>query len=278
MTDVVVFSKDRPWQLSEYIRTFQTYCAGDFQIYVIYRPTAPQYDAAYQHLIKTNPTVEFVREDDSMDFNTCLNMIINEYSDGNHIMFGVDDVIFYNKFSLFAAEKALSYDYAFSYSLRLHPGITYCQPADLKNHIPPLLDHSEFDFSYNRSKGTVDWNYPWELSASVYKKSTVKDIIEQIHKTFGFDATGNPNRLEANGSIIAGRDGSTLTNFCQKKAVCSTITVNRVQEEYKNTVMNEQTTKQLLEYYWKNNQFSDISYAEKKYDSIHIGDFIIRCK
>ena len=109
MVDVIVFSKDRPWQLSEYIRTFQKYCLGDFQIYVIYKASKPEFDTAYQHLIKSNETVEFVREDDSMDFNTCLNMIINEYSEAPNIMFGVDDVIFYKEFSLFAAPVISGY-------------------------------------------------------------------------------------------------------------------------------------------------------------------------
>ena len=276
MVDVIVFSKDRPWQLSEYIRTFQKYCLGDFQMYVIYKASKPEFDTAYQHLIKANETVEFVREDESMDFNTCLNMIVNEYGEAPYIMFGVDDVIFYREFSLFAAELALSYNYTFSYSFRLNPNITYCQPANMKNHIPPLSDHSKFDYYFDRSKGTGDWNYPWELSASVLKKSAVRDIITQIHRQFGFVGTDNPNRLEANGSVVVSQMPSSLTNFAQKLPVCSTITVNRVQEEYKNPVINEQKADNLLQYYWDKKQYDDEAYSELELNSIHIGEFLIK--
>ncbi len=279
MVDVIVFSKDRPWQLSEYLRTLREFSNGDYRVYVLYKTSNPEFDAAYADLVlKNKSSVEFVKEDDNLEFNDGLDLIINEFCESPHIMFGVDDVLFYDKFSFIAAEEALKYNYFYSYSLRLNPSITFCQPANSKNRVPTLSDHSKYDYFYNRLEGSGDWNYPWELSASIYKRSGVRDMIAAIRSKYNRDATSTPNHLEAFGSILASQNipCKTTQNFAQKNAVCSTITINRVQEDYKNAVFGNKTAADLIEYYWMNKRFDTDKYRGNMYNSVHIGDLFLK--
>ena len=41
---------------------------------------------------------------------------------------------------------------------------------------------------FDRSSGEYDWNYPWELSASIYRLEAVKEALQAIRKEFGQDA------------------------------------------------------------------------------------------
>lgn len=276
--DVLVFSKDRPWQLSEYIRTFKKYASGNYKIYCIYASSKDDYKSAYAEIVLKNNDIEFLKEDDFSGFNDCLDIIINELSENPYLMFGCDDVLFYDSFNLNAAEAALQYNYSFGYSLRLNPNIVYCQPAKMVSQQPKLSHHSKYDSYYDRREGTGDWNYPWELSASIYKKGTVKEFIKEIRLRWGEEGTANPNRLEAYGSMLAAANipVQTHNNFCQKKPVCSTITINRVQEEYKNSVINEIPPETLIQYFWLGEQYHTDTYKKTVFASIHIGDFWIK--
>jgi hypothetical protein len=78
----------------------------------------------------------------------------------------------------------------------------------------------------------MHWNYPWELSAAIYRKKDVLSILNQVDFTL-MKSTNYFEDLIFKG-ILAGDIfiQSHLASFYKGKAL--TLTVNRVQKDYKN--------------------------------------------
>ena len=96
--EIVVFSKDRAFQLQQYLRTFSRFCAvtnGSYHTTVLYRadPGSP-FAASYDRVAAEFPSVSFIREmggSGSFSFGTQLERILSD-TQAAYILFGVDDV------------------------------------------------------------------------------------------------------------------------------------------------------------------------------------------
>lgn len=274
-TKVIVFSKDRPFQLKEYLRSFFKYAIGDYEIDVIYKPGdyTKEYNDVKQIYERISNFDQKTRvnwfEEHERDFvGHLFNSFLN--NDHKYVMFGVDDLFWYNTFSLKVGERCLSYkDEIFGYSYRLHEDITFCHPAQQQNKIPPLEPiQGQIGFRYNCQNGSYDWNYPFELCATMYRKETIAYLIGHAQRFLGNQSIGNPNRLEATLSSIVQKPEFQI-NACYNQRICSVITVNRVQNEFKNPVYDNPL-------YNINNadlssEISDDWMREQKFNSIHVG-------
>jgi hypothetical protein len=160
---VIVFSKDRPLQLQAYLESLFYYSSiKEDAIYVLYQPTQ---SISYQELIRKNPNIHWVEE---TNFTADLITIINEAKD--FILWGCDDVFFKSFFDLNICIKALSQDpKIFGFALRLgeniQPNVEMISRGDYL-----LCDWTKAPQGY--------WSYPWEVSASIYRKSDVMEFIK----------------------------------------------------------------------------------------------------
>jgi hypothetical protein len=133
---MVCFSKDRAFQLGEFLRTFRQYAhLGDCEVSqsVLYRADESQFAKSYDKLKADFPRVNFVQE---TDFEVQLLELVRDTL-ADFVLFCVDDVLFYRGFdlsvaALFLHERAEH----FAFHLKLHPAISFCHPANAPAKLP----------------------------------------------------------------------------------------------------------------------------------------------
>ncbi len=240
MLTVIVFSKDRVWQLKECLRTLIHALNGDFKIVVLYRCGAQDEHRMEKLIQRFMDRVEFVKEN---HFEEDFNKLIKHSLD--HVMFCVDDMIFYQNIKVEDICKILDqYADIFCVQMRLFPEIKYSHVRNKYWEIcPPLLDIPMEGFKkfldpalIGLAQISVDWNCPFDLSGGVYRKKDV-EMISSLCK----GRIKNPNVLECIGNQVVLEKGifpnaSCFYIACSNNRILSLITVNRVQNEFSNPV------------------------------------------
>ena len=124
---VLVFSKDRPFQLGQYLRTLFHYSGDqDLKVSVLVRVQA-DYEQGYKILAAKFPHVTFIRE---TDFGEQLVDLVQGVDEEGFVTFGVDDALFCAAIPWSSAAEALAKNPAIQcVHLKLSPGICYCHPA-----------------------------------------------------------------------------------------------------------------------------------------------------
>jgi glycosyltransferase involved in cell wall biosynthesis/radical SAM superfamily enzyme YgiQ (UPF0313 family)/Tfp pilus assembly protein PilF len=214
----VIFSKDRPLQLDGTIRSFLARCQDSNQgrLKVLYCASA-EYQPLYDTLIQDFPMVEFVPEKDfrddllSMGFGT------------DHILFMVDDNIFIRDFTLAEVIEALrECPAALGFSLRLGHNTTFCYPLNRPQCLPPFETLSPRVLSYNWTNADGDFNYPLEVSSSVYRTAELLPLLREL-------PFKNPNTLEGELAARASRQAGRPQLLCFEASHAFCNPVNMVQ-------------------------------------------------
>lgn len=278
MINLIVFSKDRPWQLSEYLRTFLHFCHDQWKvrINVIYTASDPETDGLYQIVVNRYAGVNFIRESPTCTFMTAVSALVNLTD--NYIMFGVDDLVWYDDFTIEPITQILdSRPDIFGYSFRLHPGISYCQPANREEKCPEykkvFVGRDMIGLEYHCSSPDVDFCYPFEVSSSIYRAKDVRTLLSVI---MNWRKVTTPNDLESIPYEL--RIVPVGLNLMSPHPLCSVVTINRVQELYPNTVYDCGKTLNEVNQNLKNHiKFDTDWYRESApKDRIHIGDLVTK--
>ena len=130
---VICFSKDRAFQLKEYLRTLFAYIKNvTLNVKVLWTTSTQQFHESYVQLQQKFPEVQFIEEN---NFASQLKELTVNADD--FILWGVDDVFYYNPVDLrpFLMEMDRNDDILVSH-LRLSPNITYCHPSDAYSVLP----------------------------------------------------------------------------------------------------------------------------------------------
>lgn len=188
-TVAVIFSKDRPLQLSLCLKTYYICCEdhGKTDVFIIYKATNDRYEKAYAKLKKEYGGATFVLE---TDFKKDLTSILLTYQ---YCLFVVDDNVFVNKFKLNDAIDTIENDEnIIGFSLRLGFNTKYCyslnQNQQYSLHFKAKNGHKSI-ILFNWTKSTGDFAYPLELSSSLYKVGNIFSIVL-------LGNYNNPNSLE----------------------------------------------------------------------------------
>ena len=285
---IVCFSKDRPFQLSEFLRSLELFVlqptvATDIRVTILYTYSDKDlYAASYQKLREQyGQFAEFCKEREGQ-FTEQLREIIHRCH-SEFVMFAVDDIIFYRPFSMDLVVKSFSgaENDLFVFHLKLDPNICFCQPANKVAHQPQFSSPYPLEdglLIFQGGEGSEDWNYPWDLCCSIYRRETVSIIFSEIETAFGHGGLSHPNRLEVNGNKVL----STLKNekwfrplrACPSLSVMSVLTVNRVQNVYINAIYGTDNAID-LERMFQNNPTIRLDlekYRQSVFDSVHIGE------
>lgn len=265
MTQILVFSKDRPMQLHAYLESLLFFSNTDIKkISVLY---CHGDNISYEKVIKQFQEVNWILETNF--YNQILEWL--EKCTDEYIMFGCDDVVFKDFFEFNRAEELLKEnEEVFGFSLRLGKNL------------------SEFPCNIKKSKNCAIWRwnekrrgnfyYPWELDCTIYRK---KDVIRILSGQSGIK---NPNYLEDYVALQPQKyiKRQYLACFCENsKAIV--ITVNRVQNTHCNAVDDTLSTDpETLSYLYNSQDYRlDINkIAKKKNIAVHVGSkyFILNKK
>jgi hypothetical protein len=232
-TAVVAFSKDRPLQLDFGLFTFFDHCE-DYSLcdkFVLYKVSDDRYRKAYNKVIQNYPHMNWVEEN---DFSKNLYDIIKNYK---YVLFLVDDNIFIGDFEIKEITSLLEKAPTFlGFSLRLGKNVNYCYSLNQSSTLPFFAQANEGMFQnilfYSWLNADPDFNYPLELSSSIYRVRDVIDIIRDPR-------SNNPNNLEWNMYLnlyFYANSHPFLACYEQSVAFCNPI--NKVQEINRNRYSN----------------------------------------
>mmetsp|Transcript_25090 Transcript_25090/g.60352 ORF Transcript_25090/g.60352 Transcript_25090/m.60352 type:complete len:376 (+) Transcript_25090:131-1258(+) len=238
----IIMTKDRAFQLQECLRTLFNYCDGNFfQVHVLCNVEG-RFKKSYDAVREKFPSIKFHLDTSSKEFAENLYALVAANSK-NLLCFLVDDMIFYRQFSLSSIVDVMKDSKILGYHLALHPNVTFCQPSGKKAIVPSdmslIASGARDSMRFRRILGTEDWNYPWNLCGGIYRGSDSLAVLKCIESKSGRLAFGHPNHFEVNGNIAissAKLDEKRPYSACPKHGLSSVITINRVQDIYKNPI------------------------------------------
>lgn len=196
-----------------------------------------------------------------------------EAAKASGLLFTVDDALWLDVFQADLALALLRRDQnIYAVHAKLCPRVEYAHPNDKLMRVPrlhadaaaveelsatcatacdaeasvgsqaaPLETHL---LTYERSSGEYDWNYPWELSASVYRLEDVREMLSAIREHFGQEGVDHPNRLEGFGVRLFKQEKvkaatRTAKCACVSRPAVVVVTINRVQTLFDNPIYGQ---------------------------------------
>jgi glycosyltransferase involved in cell wall biosynthesis len=197
------------------------------QIKVLYRASA-EYQSLYDVLIREYPLVEFVAE------HNFRNDLLNLLSVSEAVLFVVDDNLFIRNFTATEMVEALRvHPQAVGFSMRLGCNTTFCYPLNKMQHLPQFETVAPQILSYDWTRADCDFNYPLEVSSSVYRVADVLPVLREM-------PFNNPNTLEGEFAARASHFQAShpqLLCFGLSRAFCNP--VNLVQKVCQNRAGGE---------------------------------------
>lgn len=180
LTDLVVFSFDRPLQLYALLESIEKRCQGMGQIGVICRCSDEKMEEAYQEVVRRFPQAIFWMQGESpeADFKPLLLKAVFE-SPSPYIVFAVDDNIITDAVDLKKCTQALEERGAYGFYLRLGKNIDRCYMLNLVTGVPPIVDLNDGTYAWQFSQGEGDWKYPNTVDLTIYRKSDIEPYLRK---------------------------------------------------------------------------------------------------
>jgi hypothetical protein len=171
----VVFTKNRPMQLHGYLESLRRFYSSD-KIHTIVLYKEDLFGNEYEMLFREFSGITVVREQDfHSDFLRIISDINTEY-----VLFGVDDVLFFDSVPLKLIERAFNSHAKtmYGFSLRIGPNEQIKNDIDAGNLSKQRWDDQEYYLlDWTRGLSPVS-SYPFELCATVYKTEEIRRLIE----------------------------------------------------------------------------------------------------
>src|SRR3989339_4784 len=173
---IIVFTKNRPLQLHGYLESIYRFFSADFmQVYILYKPEL--FSEEYESVFQTFADCIVITETNfHKDFMEIFSRIQTDY-----ILFGVDDVVYYNSFEIDVIEKTFEQlgNRLFGFSLRLDKR----QMTDdiTAGNVKEYSISGDTIYSVDWTKGkTPNTRYPFELCATIYRTEDLQKLFENV--------------------------------------------------------------------------------------------------
>ncbi len=170
----IIFSKDRPIQLSALLSSYFEKVKNPCALHVLYGVSSIEYEDAYARVrsIYSNRDVTFHNESDFREDLIALLESIKE----EKVFFLVDDMVFIRSLDM---DDFLSVDLMdYIPSLRLGMNLERCYTADAKQKRPEMKRYGaklvgESRFQWQWEDGIYDWGYPLSVDGNLFKAQEV---------------------------------------------------------------------------------------------------------
>lgn len=218
----IIFSKDRAMQLDACLNSFSLQCKDVRNCCrrVIYTCSNERHEMQYKTLTEVHKEVKFFRE------RSFRQDLIQSMDGFPYVLFLVDDNIFVRSWFIGEVLEALQQNNrSIGFSLRLGRNTTFCYTYNTQQNLPNFEKFSPRILKFKWSKGCeYDFNYPFDVSSSIFRTSEVLPIIRQSSEI------NNPNELE----IVLDKTKNTFYKshselFCFETSVAFCNPANMVQ-------------------------------------------------
>ncbi len=187
--DIVVFSYNRPMQLYAYIESLYKNATNCNQITAIYRASSPEYEEGYAQVTQAFPKVNWKKQlCPPGDFQKLTRDAIFN-SKAKFVAFAVDDIIIKDSIDFAQTTRLMNQTLAYGFYLRMGKNINRSYMAGKKDPPPKMMAVEPGVYAWQFSRGGAEWGYPNTLDMTVYRKSDIKNAIEQVSFT-------NPSYME----------------------------------------------------------------------------------
>ena len=268
---LLVFSKDRCFQLAELLRTAKAHVAPTvtLDVHVIYAASTPAFAAGYAALARAHAGATWAAEGAGASLGELLRAaLLPSASDlvERCVLVCVDDALFLpGPVDLAPAIARLrADDSVLAAHVNLHPGVTWCQTAGAPASRPRFTAVADGWLAFKRKDGTKDWNYPWSLCSSIYRASDLALLVDAAPHA-------QPNRLEAWANSAKGRAlcAARPRSLCPSRNCLVIVTVNRVQDVYANALEGAEVPAATL--LGETAQLDERWYAAQCFNAVHVG-------
>ena len=257
----IVFSKDRPGQLFSCLKSMADNVEGLNTVSVVYATSNCEEDQNGRSTIRSRYREvgerlygvldinwicedDFDDDDDSCFIKALVEALRRMPSSVRFVMFQVDDAVHYSTVNV-SKMCSMSFDAKetlLSVHLKLWRGATRCHPANgAEMIVPPLQATTALFGVFERSRGTLDWDYPFDLSGGMYRRDQIQALFAHLTEASSSSSVvRTPNRLEVEGNAFM----RAMFQTTQPESAClasshpamSIVTINRVQTEFPNPV------------------------------------------
>mmetsp|Transcript_16430 Transcript_16430/g.38071 ORF Transcript_16430/g.38071 Transcript_16430/m.38071 type:complete len:773 (-) Transcript_16430:3535-5853(-) len=285
---VIVFSKDRPWQLQQLLKSLHLHDDA-IEVFVILKWSNMAFERGYKKVMQGQDKVNYLVEGGgNSSFSTLLYQALNHGDRGEIVMFLTDDCLLLEPIACIMASAAIALQRhktgkrrVFNFLTRLHPGISYCQTRNLASPSPRnalrYVSNGKI-CCYDRALSSGEFAYMFDVSGGVYR---LGDVIEMVSYLDNQD-TCHPNILESRANqILKSNSLQHLTD--QLSAIPSRpslviLTVNRVQDIYNAPIASDESVspEALLQYLERGEELDVERYTSRLYDASHIGDLHLK--
>ena len=222
MVDILVFSKDRAFQLHLFLDTLFKRVENIDRVFVQFGYSDEEYLNGYKKISrKFGNKVQFIDEQKFGFFNT-LSTIVNYELKSDYLMIETDDSLFINDLDLKSCHKILEdnpevgrYNYQLDYKL-------FHKNYDLKNFKDYfLIDKKSYS---DKNNSEIALGYSFNVGGAISRTSDLKDLLT-------YNIVSHPIDLE-----IKGNDYESYRSYCysilNKKESSTMIHLNNVLDRY----------------------------------------------
>ena len=226
----------------------------DYKINVLYTYSDDKFKEGYEKLfiIHNDKNINYVKE--TTPFKNHVLLLLNP--DNPYSIFFVDDIVFKNEFTINCKQFKLftMNSEILALSLRLHPYLTYCYAARIRQRIPKF--DSNLMFKWYGEQG--DYGYPMSLDGHFFRTNEIIALSRAL-------TYNNPNSYEA---ILARYPLNRLKMICFEDSIIVNNPVNKVQN-YNNNVHGNVTAEFLNEKFLNENIIDFEDFKGVKNSSCH---------
>lgn len=212
MINIIIFSKNRAAQLDLLLNSIKMFFVdwNKYTFNILYTFDNEEYKKGYDIVKNIHSEFNYVRE---IDFKQD---VLSLMKDNPYTIYGVDDDVFIDKFSMDCQEINIfnNDEKIYCVSLRMHPKMNYCYTMNIFTNPPIFIEKNIWNWYGHQG----DWEYPHAIDLSLFR---TKDIINMV-KDLNYN---NPNSFE--GVCNCHRLNKPLM-MCFDKAKIVNIPLNRV--------------------------------------------------
>lgn len=183
----MLFSKDRPLQLQATLESLAMFGKHIGHIKVIFKGCAEEYRRVAQRMAKRHrQRVQLIEE--RVFYDDMLGQLHPLYS---HVLFLVDDTVFYRPFDLRRCCQVLQEKTdVLGVSLRLGHNTTTCYMSKSHQRFHEVKKDGSRFRTWDWTKSDHDAGYPFDLSSSVYRIAQMDQLLKTCRRFT------NPNSME----------------------------------------------------------------------------------